>query len=209
ISEASGRKRASTPAAANFSESDSTARGYFVKSSLGPNCFGFTKMEATTGAHSCFARCTSAVWPACKAPMVGTKPMMRLSARACRAASFIQAMVRMVSTIGGAGTMPALRFGGDGALAIVMHQVGEDCRHAELTQQGRDLAAMVAAVIHDVLHRLPERVAVDAELQRFVFHDAIEIALVEIAHEIEEARLELAPALAEGRDVGILRCVRE
>ena len=49
----------------------------------------------------------------------------------------------------------SLRFGGDGALAIEMHQVGQDCRCAELTQQSGDLSAMVAAVIHEVLHGLP------------------------------------------------------
>src|SRR4029077_19609161 len=175
MSAAAGRKRASTPAAENFSESASSVRGYLVKSSLGPNCFGFTKIEAITGAHCCFARCARAVCPACNAPMVGTKPMMRLSARARRADSFIQAMVRMVSTMGGG---ERLGFGGDSALAIEMHQVGQNCRRAELTKQRGDLAAMVGAVIDQVLHGLPERVAVDAEFQGFVFHYAIEVGLL-------------------------------
>src|SRR6266478_5411890 len=131
--------------------------------------------------------------------MVGTRPMMRLSARACRADSFIQAMVRMVST-----EARELGFGGDGALAIEMHQVGQDCRCTELPQQSGDLSAMVAAVIHEVLHGLPEGIAVHAEFQRFVFHDAIEIALREGTNEIEEARLKFAPALAQGGDVRIL-----
>jgi hypothetical protein len=64
---------------------------------------------------------------------------------------------------GGAGKMPALRFGGDRALAIEMHQVGENGIGAMLPKQRRDLAAMVSAVIHQVLHGLPERVAIDAK----------------------------------------------
>jgi len=40
-------------------------------------------------------------------------------------------------------------------LAVEMHQVGEDGLGAELTQHGGDLPAMVGAVIHHVLHRLP------------------------------------------------------
>src|SRR6266849_5113451 len=155
--------------------------GYFVKSSFGPNCFGFTNIDAITGEQSCFARCTKAVWPACNAPMVGTKPMMRLSARAWRAACFIQAMVRMVST----WRENSLRFGGDGALAIKMHEVGQHGLCTVLAQHRGDLAAMVAAVIYNVLHGLPKRIAVHAEFQRFVFHYAVEIVLRQSAHEIE------------------------
>src|SRR6267142_468976 len=133
--------------------------------------------------------------------MVGTKPMMRLSARAWRAACFIQAMVRMVST----GNESRLRFGGDEALAVKMHEIGQDGLRAVLTQHRGDLAAVIAAVIHDVLHGLPERIAVDAELERFVFHYAVEIALRQAANEIKQPRLEFAPALAKGGNVRILR----
>src|SRR6266404_2775943 len=114
--------------------------------------------------------------------MVGTKPTMRLSARACRADSFIQAMVRMVSTIGG---RRELGVGGYCALAIKMHQVGQDCSRAMLTEQRGDLPAMVAAVIDQMLHRLPQRIAVHAEFQRLVFHNAVQVALRQAASKIE------------------------
>src|SRR5258707_12427421 len=136
--------------------------------------------------------------------MVGTKPMMRLSARAWRAACFIQAMVRMVST-----EARTLRFGGDVALAIKMHQVGQDGLRAVLAQHRRDLAAVICAVIYNVLHGLPQRIAVDAELQRFVFQYPVKIALRQAANEIEQARLEFAPALAKGGHVRILLGIRE
>src|SRR5258708_34148524 len=134
--------------------------------------------------------------------MVGTKPSMRLSARACRADSFIQAMVRMVST-----EARGLCLGGDGALAIKMHQVGQDGLRTELPQQRGDLPAMIGAVIHEVLHGLPQRIAVGPKFQRFVFHYAVEIALRQAANEIQQAWLEFAPALAQAGDVGILRGV--
>src|SRR5271170_5039111 len=132
-------------------------RGYFERSSFGPNCLGFTKMEAITGEHSCFARATSARWPWCSAPMVATKPMTRLSARARRACSFIQAMVRIVSTVEGRDS----RAGGGGALAIEMHEIGEDGLGALLPQHGGNLAAVIGSVVDDVLHGLPQRILVD------------------------------------------------
>src|ERR1700756_2804981 len=68
---------------------------------------------------------------------------------------------------------------------------------------------MVGAVIHDVLHGLPEWIAVDTEFQGFVFERAVEIGLRQAANESQEARLEFTPALAESVGVGILRGVRE
>src|SRR5258708_15277216 len=54
-------------------------------------------MEAITGWHSPRAARTSERCPACSAPIVGTKPAERPSARACRATCFIHSMVWMVS----------------------------------------------------------------------------------------------------------------
>ena len=154
-------------------------------------------MDVMTCEHSCLARSTSARCPACNAPMVGIRPMMRFSARASRARSFIQAMVRMVSTEKGS----ALRDSGargDGALAIEMHQVGEDRLRAVLPQHGGDLAAMVGAVIHDVLQRLPQRIVVHAEFHGLVFQHAIEIFLRQPANKIQQScGLDWRPVLAQ------------
>src|SRR5580698_3067811 len=100
MSEGWGAKMALTPAASSFWESDSKVRGYLARSSLGPNCVGLTKIDVTTWVHSRFARSTSAIWPAWRAPMVGTRPTILFSARARRADSFIQDTVRIVSIVG-------------------------------------------------------------------------------------------------------------
>src|SRR5258706_3847052 len=103
----------------------------------------------------------------------------------------------------------SLSFGGDIALAIKMHQVGQDGLSAVLAQHRGDLAAVIAAMIYNVLHGLPQRIAVDPELQRFVFQYPIKIALRQAANEIEQARLEFAPALAKGGNVRILLGIGE
>jgi len=71
--------------------------------------------------------------------------MMRCSERARRAISFIQAMVRMISKVGGRASG---RRAGGGTLAIEMHQVGQQGLRAELAKQGGNLPAMVSPVIH-------------------------------------------------------------
>ena len=81
------KKTTSAPAAFNFSKSASRVRGYLVKSSFAPNCNGFTKMLTTTHAFLVFASSTSWMWPACKLPMVGTKPMRLPALRSMASAS--------------------------------------------------------------------------------------------------------------------------
>ena len=71
-----------------------------------------------------------------------------------------------------------------------MHQVRQDRLRAELPQKRCDLPAMIASVIHDMLHRLPERIAVNAELQRLVLHNTIEVRLRQPAHKTKQARFE-------------------
>src|SRR5712692_3038249 len=180
-------------------QSLSNDRGYLAKSSFGPNCFGLTKMEAMTGEQSRLARSISDKCPPWSAPMVGTRPTMRLSARAWRACSFIQAMVRMVSTW--EKRAAKLGPGGRGAFPIEVHEVREDRLRAELPQKRRDLSAMIGAVIHEMLHRLPERVAIDAELQRLVFHHAIQVGLSQAPHKAQQARFVLIPALLKARNI--------
>ena len=81
-----------------------------------------------------------------------------------------------------------LRGGGDGAFAVEVHEVGEDGLSAELAEHRGDLAAVIGAVIDDVLERLPQRIGVDAEFHCFVFDDAIDVGLREAADVVEEVR---------------------
>src|SRR6267378_2569546 len=203
MSAASGARSESTPACSNFSLSDSKVRGYFEKSSVGPNCFGFTKIEAITGEHSCFARSISRRCPRCSAPIVGTSPTMRFCARACRACSFIHAIVRIISTES-VGDLK-LRARRRRPLAIKVHQVGRNRLRAELPQQRCDLSAVVGTVIGEMLHGFPERIAIDAEFQRLVFENAVEIRLRQAAHETEQAPFEFVPALAQACHILELR----
>ena len=66
----------SPPAPRHASISSSNVRGYCLKSSLGPNCAGFTKIETITRSHSRRAAWIKLRWPACSAPIVGTSPIL-------------------------------------------------------------------------------------------------------------------------------------
>src|ERR1700735_392003 len=166
ISSADGAKRTSTPRFARASRSASKVRGYFLRSSAGPNCFGFTKMDTTTGEHFRFASRTREKCPSCNAPIVGTKPIEHSLVSDSLATSFIQEIVRIVS-------MPGSGLGLCGTLAIKRDQVGADRFCLQLTQHRSDLAAMVAAVIHEVLKHLPERLGLRSPRHRLVMNDSL------------------------------------
>ena len=51
------------------------------------NCSGFTKIDTTTKSRSARARRISEAWPSWSAPIVGTRPTVRPSARAASAAA--------------------------------------------------------------------------------------------------------------------------
>src|SRR3982074_2337490 len=74
-------------------QSRSNSRGYFDKSSVGPNWVGFTKIETATESHCAFAARTSDKCPSCRAPMVGTRPSRLRPARASRQAARASGMV--------------------------------------------------------------------------------------------------------------------
>ena len=63
ISSGVGAKTASTPSARRSAKSRFSSRGYWAKSSFGPNCVGFTKTETTTRPAFFFAMRTSERWP--------------------------------------------------------------------------------------------------------------------------------------------------
>src|SRR5439155_24645527 len=73
----------------------------------------------------------------------------------------------------------------------------------------RDLPAVIAPVIDEMLHRLRERIAVNTELQGLVFHRTIQVGLRQPANKTEQPRLMTVPALFQTRDVFELRSVRQ
>lgn len=50
-------------------------RGYLLKSSLGPNCVGLTKIVVIVKPHCLTDSATRLTWPGCNAPIVGTSPI--------------------------------------------------------------------------------------------------------------------------------------
>src|SRR5258706_1129813 len=80
------------------------------------------------------------------------------------------------------------------AFAVKMHQVRQNRLRAELPQQRGHLASMIATVVHEMLHRLPKWIAVNAILQRLVFHNAVQVGLRQASHKCKQARFEFVPA---------------
>src|SRR5271167_3927317 len=201
MSAAWGKKRPSTFAPESFSISASRGRGYFDKSSFAPNWVGFRKMETYSGEHILRARSTNARCPACSAPIVGTKPITRCSRRAWRAFSFIHAVVRIVSmTCGSSGCVP---------LAVESNQVHAHGFGAKLSQHGGDLTAVIAPMIHDMLHHLPAGIASRAEAQRFVLHHLIKICLGDSAHVLQLKRVQVGPPRFQFCNLGKILCSGE
>src|SRR6266545_4436262 len=87
ISRPSGANTRSTPSARAIERSRSRSRGYASKSSPGPNCKGFTKIDTATTSRSARARRISEMWPSWNSPMVGTNPTVRPAARSASQAS--------------------------------------------------------------------------------------------------------------------------
>ena len=155
---------ASNPASFSKDRAD-TSR----KSSFGPNCLGFTKIETTTGLASRRAASTSERWPACNAPMVGTKPdQAAFGARLPRAPASSIRRCRMISTRkrpGFSGNSSGLRRRArdKNAIRSVPMGLAPSCR----SKRGH-LAAMVRAVIRNVLQRsATDRVFVHADFHGF------------------------------------------
>src|SRR5882672_8459361 len=92
-----GLKTAATPACCSHWRSRSGLVGYRSRSSLGPNWIGFTKMLTTTLEFSRQARSTRLMWPACSAPIVGTRPIVWPSRRQALAVASSAAGVSMTT----------------------------------------------------------------------------------------------------------------
>ena len=73
------------------------------KSSLGPNCVGFTKILTTSASHRNRAARMRERWPSCSAPIVGTNPMVTPSRRNRSLHAVMDRAVRIIFMSLGAG----------------------------------------------------------------------------------------------------------
>ena len=90
-----------------------------------------------------------------------------------------------------------------------MKEVAEDWLHAKLTQQRRNLAAMIRAVICQVLQRLPHRILVNAKIKGAVFHHTIQIVLCQSTYENEQSLCLWFPVFPQCRHASYLRNIRD
>src|ERR1700722_624912 len=122
ISSTEGANNNSTDSFSNSARSRSKSRGYFCKSSRGPNCKGFTKIDAATTSHEAFAARTSDKCPSCSAPMVGTNPNRFPLRLASRHAARISSMVWQILMVFALSVLDS--DAQDGAIHIIV--VGRD-----------------------------------------------------------------------------------
>ena len=90
-----------------------------------------------------------------------------------------------------------------------MKEIGEDWLRAKLTQQRRNLAAMIRAMICQVLQRLPHRIFVNAKVYGAVFHHAIQIVLRQSTYENEQSFGLWFPVFPQCRHASYLRNIRD
>src|SRR5260370_26094844 len=135
-----GANNRSTSSRSSNSQSGSKLRGYFAKSSLGPNWVGFTKMEAATIPQQALAARTRDRWPSWRAPMVGTNPRRSPWLRAARQAARISEivvrilMLRRRTRLWGMNTAKRQPLQG-------RHSLGRNS-DAERTRKGREATSM-------------------------------------------------------------------
>ena len=78
-----------------------------------------------------------------------------------------------------------------------MDQIGEYWFNSKLAQQRRDLAAVVSAVISEVLQRLPDWILIVAEIDGLIFHDAIKVGLLQFRYERQQGFRLWLPMIAK------------
>src|ERR1700735_1802898 len=94
------------------------------------------------------------------------------------------------------------------ALAVKEDQVRRSRLGFELTQQGGDLAAMIGAVVHEVLQHLPQRSRLRDARSCFVGRDAVEIFLIERGDRVQQITLDFSPAATDRFECGEISCRR-
>lgn len=102
MSSTDGAKTMPARSSRQMSTSDSNWRGYFARSSFGPNCNGFTKIDTTITVFcmTCASR-ISCRWPACRAPIVGTRATLRPALRSALITRFRRTGSRCTVTSSG------------------------------------------------------------------------------------------------------------
>src|SRR5467141_2683936 len=95
------------------------------------------------------------------------------------------------------------------AFPVKVHQVRQHWPCAQLPQECCYLPSMVSPMIHNMLHRLPKRVAVYAKFQRLVFHHPVQIILRQGADKSKQSPLELRPPFAQTCHILKFRRVRQ
>ena len=111
---------------------------------------------------ACVLRARAKRWPSCSAPMVGTRPRMRpWRARVVRdllhPIDGVECFHGECAERGRCANVRLTLRHARRALAIENDQIGRDGLRAQLPQQRGDLAAMIGAVIREVLQHLPAR----------------------------------------------------
>src|ERR1700722_2113034 len=143
----------SQPPASSSSQSRSSGRGYFAKSSLGANCRRFTKTLAATVPPRARAILTRERWPSCRLPMVGTRVTSRRTASARRKSAIVLAtctreleavdlVVRKAARFDGRHVASNRLLDPRGVLHEIAHEPeGLSGRHAQHVVQDEHLAA--------------------------------------------------------------------
>ena len=88
-----------------------------------------------------------------------------------------------------------------GAIAVEEDQVRCEGFCAQLTEHRGYLAAMVSAVIHQVLQHLPERLSLRHASGRLVVHDSLHFFGRERRNVIQQVAFNFRPADAQGLKV--------
>jgi hypothetical protein len=89
-------------------------------------------------------------------------------------------------------------------LAVEMNEIGKKRLGVQLTEQCRDLSAVVGAVVDHMLHGLPKGVFVFAEGESAVLMNFVQVVLRKFGDKFVQALLVLLPARFQSGDIGEL-----
>src|SRR6266403_956642 len=90
--------------------------------------------------------------------------------------------------------------GGGGAVAVRVLEVCEHGFCAQVAQQACDLAAMISAMICELLKRLPDRIFVHAKITSFIFHHPTKIGQSQVPNKCSQPFRLRSPVIAKRRN---------